>query len=132
MKTVYVNPIKFEYLKRYVWRNCLSDMPTLVQIGQAHVGVHMSNVVFAKDNTEVTATINFNTYSFAELERVTQEPFKVVMEFGDFPFEIVDVVTLPHVERFKEGTSVTVRIRVKNRAGRLSNMWHKFLKVFMG
>ena len=131
MKPVYVNPIKFERMRKHVWRGFMSDYPTLIQIGELHTGSRFSNVHFAKDNTEINATLSFWTIGNDELERMHQGKMLVVMEFGDFPFEVVDIVTAKNIRK-KGYTDVTVRIRAKNRAGRFSLQCKKFLKRFMG
>lgn len=131
MKTVYVNPIKFERLKRYMWRECLSDYPTLIKIGKHHTGAHLTNVVFSKDNSGMTASFEFRTYDSADHEAMTCMPMRVELEFGEFHFGIVDIVT--HLgDGTPNSAQVIVRVSVTNRAGRYSDACSNFLKRFMG
>lgn len=130
MKPVYVNPIKFERMKKHVWRGMMDDYPTLIQIGKYHTGSRLTNVQFAKDNTEINATLSFETIGNEELERMHAAPFKVFMSFGDFPFQIVDIVTAKNIRK-PSYTDVSVRIRAMNRAGRFSMRCKNFLKRFM-
>lgn len=131
MKPVYVNPIKFERMKKHVWRGFMDDLPTLIQIGKLYTGSRLTNVQFSKDNTEINATLSFWTVGNEELERMHQGPMKLVMEFGAYPFEVIDVMTAKDIRK-KGYTDVSVRIRAKNRAGRFSMLCKNFLKRFMG
>jgi hypothetical protein len=133
MKPVYVNPIKFERMKRYVWRNFMADQyPTLIQIGELYIGAYLTNVQFAKDNTDVLIELNINAYTTDELERMQSGEMKVVMDFGEFPFEVVWIETVPRNDHFENGAHVSVRIRAHNSARRLSKLSQKILKRFMG
>ncbi|MFA7287213.1 MAG: hypothetical protein WC052_06130 [Patescibacteria group bacterium] len=119
-------------MKRYVWRDFMVDQyPTLIQIGELYTGARLTNVFFAKDNTNVLIDLNFNTYSTEELESMQFGEMRVVMEFGEFPFEVVGIETVSSTENFKDGANVRVSVRVYNSARFLSKFCQRILKRFM-